>query len=710
MQIIDKYGNPKEFDPTKIHAAIRKSASRVFVNLSDEDCIKVSNTVLNSLKELTPVKVIHNKVEQALETCGFPTVADSYRKYRNYKNDAQAIWEAALNKEVELDTLVDRSNANCNSQLVSTKAVLIYGEFLRESYLRFFLTPEERNAVKDGFIYPHDMKDRYKSYNCCLLNVGRIMKGGFRLENIDYTEPGSVAAAIAVASDIISTVAGNEYGGLTWPQVDENLSYYCIKSYKFYLQEYSKIIEDAGCTVDPRKADDYAYRKVKREVQQGYQGIEHTFNSVSSCRGDFPFLSFSFGHGRDRWAKLVSQTILETRMQGQGKPGGKVPVLFPKLIFTYSSELHAPGHICEDIFDLAAKCSKDTMYPDFLSLDAGYTGEMYKKTGKIIAPMGCRAFLSPDYNEKGELLINRCNLGVISLNLPMIYQKSKVENKEFFTVLNYYMDLCRNIHLRTIEYLKKKLKGASNPLAFMEGGFDDGYVGANDSVEPILKHSTISYGYGGLAEVQKLYNGRDFNEDHDFAKKTIQHINHMLEVYKERDHVLYALYGTPGESWLPLACKQFVAKYGEIPGITDKGFFTNSFHVPVNIDITPIAKMELENEFFPYSKGGAISHVKIPAIGDEMLEGVKSLIRHAMALGNYQSINHAQNRCTDCGNHYIGRDDLSDAENYTCPKCGSTNVIGIRRMNGYLGYSRTLSGKTKFNKGKEKEFKLRRNL
>lgn len=212
MQIIDKYGNPKEFDSTKIHAAIRKSASRVFVNLSDEDCIKVSNTVLNSLKELTPVKVIHNKVEQALETCGFPTVADSYRKYRNYKNDAQAIWEAALNKEVELDTLVDRSNANCNSQLVSTKAVLIYGEFLRESYLRFFLTPEERNAVKDGFIYPHDMKDRYKSYNCCLLNVGRIMKGGFRLENIDYTEPGSVAAAIAVASDIISVTSGNQYG------------------------------------------------------------------------------------------------------------------------------------------------------------------------------------------------------------------------------------------------------------------------------------------------------------------------------------------------------------------------------------------------------------------------------------------------------------------------------------------------------------------
>lgn len=710
MFITNKRGEQEPFDSTRIHKAIRKSAERVFVTLSNEDCEKVSKEVLSSIDEGIPVKLLHNKVELALDSCGFSNVADAYRKYRDYKQDAKAIWEAVINKEAELDKLVDRSNANCNSQLVSTKAVLAYGEFLRESYLRFFLTPEERQATAEGFIYPHDMKDRYKTFNCCLLNVGRIMRNGFRLENIDYTEPGSVAAAISVASDIISATAGNQYGGLTWPQVDEDLAYYCVKSYNYYIKEYSKIIGDAGCTVDPQNADAYAYGKVKREIQQGYQGIEHTFNSVSSCRGDFPFTAFSFGHGTDRWSRLVATTILETRMQGQGKPGGKTPVLFPKLIFTYSEEIHGKGGICEDVFDVAAKCSKDTMYPDFLSLDAGYTGEMYKKTGKIIAPMGCRSFLSPDYNANGELLINRCNLGVISLNLPMIYQKSKVENKDFFKVFDYYLQMAREIHLRTIEYLKHKLKGASNPLAFMEGGFDDGYVGANDSVEPVLKHSTVSYGYGGLSELQKMYNGKDYTEDHSFALQVMKHFNEIIDRFKAEDHVMHAIYGTPGESWLPRACEQFIAKYGNIKGVTDKGFFSNSFHVHVDADVTPIEKMELENEFFPYSKGGAICHIKIPAIGDEMLDGVKALIRHAMSLGNYQSVNHAQNRCTDCGNHYIGRDDLSDAENYTCPKCGSTNVIGIRRMNGYLGYSRTLAGKTKFNTGKEKEFKIRRNM
>ena len=288
MFITNKRGESEQFDSNRISKAIRKSAERVFVTLSDEDCNKVANVVLESIEEGISVKLLHNKVELALDSCGFDKVADAYRKYRDYKQDAKAIWEAVINKEAELDKLVDRSNANCNSQLVSTKAVLAYGEFLRESYLRFFLTPEERQATEEGYIYPHDMKDRYKTFNCSLLNVGRIMRNGFRLENIDYTEPGSVAAAISVASDIISTVAGNEYGGLTWPQVDEDLSYYCVKSYKYYIKEYSKIIEDAGCSVDPRKADDYAYRKVKREVQQGYQGIEHTFNSVSSCRGDFP--------------------------------------------------------------------------------------------------------------------------------------------------------------------------------------------------------------------------------------------------------------------------------------------------------------------------------------------------------------------------------------------------------------------------------------
>ena len=388
MYITNKFGNKEEFNAQKIANAIRKSASRVFIPLSDKDCLDVANEVLSHLQEGTCIKDIHNLVECALDTCGFNKVAESYRSYRNYKKEVKEIWEAVMDKSTELDQEADRSNANCNSQLVSTKAVLTYGEYLKESYRRFFLTPEERLAHDEGYFYIHDMKDRYKSYNCCLLNVGRIMKDGFRLENIDYTEPGSVSAAIAVASDIISVTAGNQYGGLTWPQVDEDLSPYCQKSYDFYYHQYNDIIENSGCVPQHRLADAYAYERVEREIEQGYQGIEHTFNSVSSCRGDFPFLSFSFGNGTDRWSKLVSKTILKVRMRGQGKPDGKTPVLFPKLIFTYRDEIHGEGGDCEDVFDLACKCSKDTMYPDFLSLDAGYIGEMYKKFEVIVAPMG----------------------------------------------------------------------------------------------------------------------------------------------------------------------------------------------------------------------------------------------------------------------------------------------------------------------------------
>jgi ribonucleoside-triphosphate reductase len=388
--IIKKNLTKEEFNPDKIATAIRKSAQRVLITLSDEDCKKVSDNVKEKIKEDVPVSVVHNMVECALDECGFHKVAESYRSYRNYKEDAKDIWQAVVDKTIELNQEPDRSNANCDSQLVSTKRILRHGEFDKETYKRFFLNPEERVAHEEGFIYIHDMKDRLSTYNCCLLNVGRIMKDGFRLANIDYTEPGSVASAIAVASDIISVTAGNQYGGLTWPYVDEDLSYYCQKSYDFYIDQYRNIVLGANGIFDEEKADKYAYERVKREIQQGYQGIEHTYNSVSSCRGDFPFISFSFGHGKDRWSKLVSKTILETRMAGQGKKGGKTPVLFPKLIFTYEDAIHGIGKSCEDVFDLACKCSKDTMYPDFLSLDAGYVGEMYKKTGKIITMMGKR--------------------------------------------------------------------------------------------------------------------------------------------------------------------------------------------------------------------------------------------------------------------------------------------------------------------------------
>lgn len=382
-------GFVEEFNPEKIHVAIRKSAERVLQVLTDEDCKRVSDRVLEMIQDSeVGVRKLHNMVEVALDDCGFHRTAESYRQYRNYKEDAMKILEAVDAKTLELSYKEDVSNANQDSLLVSTKRSILFGEMQKEKYKRVFLSQEELDAHNEGFYYLNDLPSRLSSFNCCLLNVGRIMKGGFKLSNMEYSEPGSVAAALSVASDILSVTAGNQYGGLSWPQVDEDLSPYCEKSYLFYIQQYKDIVSEVGGNYDEKKADEFAYNRVKREIQQGYQGFEFTYNSVSSSRGDFPFISFTFGHGTDRWSRLVSKVFLEVRKGGQGKPGAKIPVLFPKLIFLYDSEIHGEGKSCEDIFDEAVETAKQCMYPDFLSLDAGYIGEVYHKWGKIVSPMG----------------------------------------------------------------------------------------------------------------------------------------------------------------------------------------------------------------------------------------------------------------------------------------------------------------------------------
>lgn len=385
-----KKGFTEPFDREKIHVAIRKSASRVLRDLTDQECMKVSDHVLKLIgkSESVTVRRLHRMVEVSLDESGFPRVAESYRQYRNYKEDALRIMEAVDAKTLELSYKEDVSNANANSALVSTTRSILFGEQQKEKYKRIFLSPVEAEAHDAGFIYIHDMKDRLSTFNCCIFNISGVLKDGFRLEGIDYTEPKSLGAAMSVTADLVSSAAGQQYGGFTLGQVDEVWEPYAELSYQFYIDQYRKLVEDSGGTFDDTKADQFAVNRVTREIEQHYQQIEHSMNSIASSRGDFAFVTFSLGHGTGRWAKLISETILRTRRGGQGKPGRKVPVLFPKLVFLYDTELHGPGKECESVYNEAVKTARETMYPDFLSLDSGYVGDMYKKTGKIISPMG----------------------------------------------------------------------------------------------------------------------------------------------------------------------------------------------------------------------------------------------------------------------------------------------------------------------------------
>lgn len=596
----------------------------------------------------------------------------------------------------------DKENSNSDSALVSTKRSLIYNQLNKELYQKFFMTTEELQACRDGYIYIHDMSARRDTMNCCLFNVKDVLTGGFEMGNLWYNEPKTLEVAFDVIGDIVLSAASQQYGGFTVPSVDLLLEPFAEKSYEKYYRRYI----DMGLTA--RIADREAMKDIQKDFDQGFQGWEYKFNTVASSRGDYPFITMTFGTGTGKFAKIASITMLHVRRKGQGKKSCKKPVLFPKLVFLYDENLHGPGKELEDVFEAGILCSSKSMYPDWLSLTGeGYVAEIYKKYGAIISPMGCRAFLSPWFERGGmepadaedkPVFVGRFNIGAVSLHLPMIYAKAKQESRPFFEVLDYYLELIRQLHIRTYAYLGE-MRASTNPLAYCEGGFYGGHLKFHEKIKPLLKTATASFGITALNELQELYNGKSLVEDGQFAIDTLQHINDKIAEYKKADGNLYAIYGTPAESLCGLQITQFRKKYGVIEHVSDRPYVSNSFHCHVTEDITPIEKQDLEKRFWDLSNGGKIQYVKYPI--DYNLDAIRTLVRRAMKLGFYEGVNLSLAYCDDCGHQELEMD--------VCPKCGSKNLTKIERMNGYLSYSR-VKGDTRLNDAKMAEIAERKSM
>lgn len=862
IRVIKKDSTYEDFNPQKIINAVKKSAFRALVVLDDEQCDQIVNAVMNKIKEMNikdiPISEMHNIVEYSLELIN-PSIAKSYRDYRNYKIDFVHIMDAVYKKSQAIRYIGDKENANTDSALVATKRSLIFNELNKRLYRKFFMTVPERQACKEGYIYIHDQVARLdtmncfdrstrfitangiqsfnefsdgdeimvpthlgnwkkgvvhsygwqklqrvyfkrgnsneksvlvtpnhrwilkdgsettnlkvgdkliytpdissfneetKSYqcytnsgdrtwvvtriepatlnpkskvwcleveddhsflleggiptgNCCLFDAKTVLSGGFEMGNVWYNEPKTLDVAFDVIGDIILSTASQQYGGFTIPEIDKLLIPYAEKSYQLYYTEYLNIIDydEPGNPEIPQlihnKADKYAMKKVNREFEQGFQGIEMKLNTVGSSRGDYPFITMTFGLSTHKFGKMASITFLKVHMNGQGKEGNKKPVLFPKLVFLYDKNLHGPGCENEDVFEAGIECSSKTMYPDWLSLTGdGYVASMYKKYGAVVSPMGCRAFLSPwferggmnpaDENDK-PVFVGRFNIGAVSLHLPMILAKSRQEGKDFYEVLDYYLEMIRNIHKRTYDYIGE-LRASINPVAFCEGGFYGGHLDPKDKIKSILKPMTASFGITALNELQELYNGKSLVEDGEFAIEVMNYINKKINEFKEKDGYLYAIYSTPAENLCGLQVKQFRAKYGIIEGVSDKEYVSNSFHCHVSENISPIEKQDLEGRFWDLSNGGKIQYVKYPI--DYNIEAIKTLIRRAMEKGFYEGANLSLAYCDDCGHQELEMD--------VCPKCGSKNLTKIDRMNGYLAYSR-VHGDTRLNSAKMAE-------
>lgn len=703
--VIKKDGTREAFDVSKVTKAVNKSAYRAMVEFTESDLNFISGFVEAKVRSRTtkevPISEMHNIVESALDNTN-PLVAKSYRDYRNYKQDFVHMLDEVYKKSQSIMYIGDKENSNTDSALVSTKRSLIFNQLNKELYQKFFLTTEELQACREGYIYIHDMSARRDTMNCCLFDVQNVLKGGFEMGNLWYNEPKSLNVAFDVIGDIVLSAASQQYGGFTIPSVDLILEPYAELSYSKDVAKYLEL----GLTQE--RAEEEALKNIEYEFRQGFQGWEYKFNTVGSSRGDYPFITVTTGTGTGRFAKMASITMFEVRRGGQGKAGFKKPVLFPKIVFLYDKELHGPGKCCEDVFEAGILCSSKTMYPDWLSLTGdGYVAGIYKKYGKIISPMGCRAFLSPWFERGGmkpaddddqPVFVGRFNIGAISLHLPMILAKSRQESRDFYEVLDYYLNLIRKLHIRTYDYLGE-MRASTNPLAYCEGGFYGGNLNIHDKIKPLLKTATASFGITALNELQQLYNKKSLVEDGAFALEVLEYINKKINEFKEEDGNLYAIYGTPAESLTGLQVQQFRAKFGIIENVSDHAYVSNSFHCHVSEDITPIEKQNLEYRFWELCNGGKIQYVKYPI--DYNMEALKTLVRRAMDMGFYEGVNLSLAYCDDCGHQELEMD--------VCPKCGSRNLTKIERMNGYLSYSR-VKGDTRLNDAKMVEISERKSM
>lgn len=710
VYIIKKDGTKEEFNVQKIITAVNKSAGRILYKFSQEEldfiCRFATEKAQSLEKPEIPILNMHHIVEGALERVN-PEVAKSYRDYRNYKLDFIHMMDDVYTKSQAIRYIGDKSNANTDSALVATKRSLIFNELNKELYRKFFMNRNELQACKDGYIYIHDQSARLDTMNCCLFDVAAVLKDGFEMGNVWYNEPKTLDTAFDVMGDIILSTAAQQYGGFTVPEVDKILGPYARKSYDKYVAEFLKYASEDWPGRE-EKAVEYAMDKVRRDCDQGWQGIEYKLNTVGSSRGDYPFVTVTLGLGTELFEKMICISLLEVHKEGQGKKGYRKPVLFPKIVFLYDEKIHGEGGSCEDVFEAGIECSAKTMYPDWLSMSGeGYISSMYQKYGRVISPMGCRAFLSPWYERGGmkpaddkdaPVFVGRFNVGAVSLHLPMILAKARSESTDFYEVLDFYLEMIRQLHIRTYDYLGQ-MRASTNPLAYCEGGFYGGRLKPTDKIRPILKPMTASFGITALNELQELYNGKSIAEDGKFALEVLQHINDKVNQFKEEDGNLYAIYGTPAESLCGLQVEQFRKMFGIVEGVSDRPYVSNSFHCHVTEELSPIEKQDLEGRFWELCNGGKIQYVRYPVGYNK--QAIRALVRRAMKLGYYEGVNLSLAYCDDCGHQELEMD--------VCPVCGSSNLTKIDRMNGYLSYSR-VHGDTRLNEAKMAEIAERKSM
>ncbi|EOX1540232.1 anaerobic ribonucleoside-triphosphate reductase [Vibrio cholerae] len=698
--VIKRDGSKAPFNRDRIQAAVESAAEHADQEIAIY-ALNVALAVELKLRDYDEVHIteIQTLVENELMQGPYKALARSYIEYRHDRDVAREK-QSKLTKEIE--GLIQESNAdllnenaNKDGKVIPTQRDLLAG-IVAKHYAKTRILPRDVvQAHESGDIHYHDLDYApfFPMFNCMLIDLKGMLTHGFKMGNAEIDTPKSISTATAVTAQIIAQVASHIYGGTTINRIDEVLAPYVTASYEKHLE--------IAREWDIHSPEAFAKARTEKECYDAFQSLEYEVNTLHTANGQTPFVTFGFGLGTSWESRLIQQSILKNRIAGLGK--NRKTAVFPKLVFAIKNGLnHKAEDPNYDIKQLALECASKRMYPDILNYD-----KVVEVTGSFKTPMGCRSFLNP-YEENGELIHEgRNNLGVVSLNLPRIALQAKGDISKFYALLDDKLKLARRALDTRINRLEN-VKARVAPILYMEGACGV-RLKANDSIADIFKHgrASISLGYIGVHETimalfgqqKHVYDDVQLREE---AVYIIQHLRNAVEQWKKETGYAFSLYGTPSENLCSRFCRIDAKQFGVVEGVTDKGYYTNSFHLDVQKKVNPYDKIDFEMPYPEISSGGFICYGEFPNMqrNVEALENVWDYSYHRVP---YYGTNTPIDECYECG--FTGEFDCT-SKGFVCPRCGNhepTKVSVTRRVCGYLGSPDARP----FNVGKQEEVKRR---
>ena len=705
-QVIKRDGSLASFDKEKIIIAIEKAMHSSTGVYTAGLALQIANEIeayAQKIDRNMTIYAIEEQVYYKLLENNNPATA---RAYENYKA-VQAFKRVENTTDKDVFGLLNKSNvavldenSNKDASIVSTQRDLIAGEVSKDIARRKLIPTDIVQAHDSGAIHFHDMDYIIQPmFNCCLVNLEDMLTNGTVINGKRIDTPKSFQVACTVTTQIIAQVASGQYGGQSINGIDRILAPYVRKSYEKYLDlTLQEQVEVYGMEPDVTKAEEIAWNRTKKEVKDGIQTIQYQINTLMTTNGQAPFVTlFMHFDPRSELAKeaaLIDEEILKQRIQGiKNESDVYITPAFPKLIYVLDEHNVHPTSEYYYLTELAAQCTAKRMYPDYIS--AKKMKEIYE--GNVFAPMGCRSFLSPWKNDQGDYVFNgRFNIGVVSLNLPQIGILAQGKEDAFFEILEKRLELAEKALLFRYELLKDVTSDVS-PIHWQYGAIARLPKGA--PIRPLLEggYATISLGYIGLYEATKLIVGHSntSEEGHTFAKKVMERLQQATEMWREKHNIGFALYGTPAESLTNRFSSIDRTRFGEIPDITDKGYYTNSYHVNVREEINVFDKFAFESEFQKLSTGGCISYAEIPNMTNN-IPALLTMMQYIYNTISYAEFNTKSDYCHECG--FDGEIIVNDQVQWECPRCHNTNrdtLTVIRRTCGYLGENFWNEGRTK---------------